>query len=394
MIKTIEVKKGMYLHIHSKYGWYIDSEKKYKSSMLSNIPIERKSNKSSFFNHPNIYVMSGCNGKCKYCYQEEHLNQGFNNLSITEIKKFLDFLEERQDKTQPKIMELFGGEPLLRKDILDIIALIKQRGYHINIATNGTLPILRQKEFIDLCKERVHIRISLDGHTSELHELYRTKGSFGKIVENIHGLVSNHIDTSVKSIIVDNNFPYLYDILCFVRDCLGIKKWNYNVLYQLRTCQKNNVVSSVTHDMMIKEMCKKKYFEFMPMLMQTPFAQMITSVFIKQTKKYRRTYPFLNYDGKIYINDQLIVPEFELGTIDTFREDYWEIIKKIELQRKSCEMCYAEDYCYLGNYGELYMTDRTLISEFPTCDIMRKCVVYLMSQGEYGVEMLKNIYVG
>ena len=389
----IKIEKNKILHILTGKGWYIDNRENANVELLANRSIKRELTAVDVLNNPCIYIMSVCNGTCRYCYQNSHLLKATPNLSFDEIKKFIEWISKYQDHSLTKTIELFGGEPLLRKDIREIILLLKQYGYRISIATNGTLPILQDSSFLSIIKDHVHIRISLDGHTAELHEKYRTPRSFNKIVDNIKILRSAGIDVSVKSIISDYNFPFIEDILYFLRDQLRVEQWNYNVLYKLDTYYENDIVTHIDHRDMIEELCNKKYEKFLPMFKQTPFTQMLTSVFVRKTKRYRRIYIFLNYDKKIYMNDQLIDPEYSVGDLDNLDLQFQDFISMYETERESCKHCYAKDYCYLGNYGELYRKDPTLKSEFPTCDILRKSIIFLMSQQINGINMLKKIYL-
>lgn len=294
----IKINNSEILHIIPGHGWFIDNG--YSGTSNTGLStIVREVSDSDILNHPCIYVMSACNGTCQYCYQNDHLVRTTPNLSFDDIERFIVDMNELQDSRKSKSIELFGGEPLLRNDIMKIIELLKNFGYKIQIATNGTVPILKDSKFLELIRDDVHIRISLDGHTPDLHEKYRTSGSFNIINENIKYLRNAGIDVSVKSIITDNNFSYIEDILRYLRDELDVKQWNYNVLYKLDAYQKNRVVSHIEHFDMVKELCKQKYDQYLPMLRQTPFTQMLTTVFVKHTKRYRRSYIFLNYDKKI-----------------------------------------------------------------------------------------------
>lgn len=391
---TKKIKDNKYLHIEQNCGWYIDTNPDFTEGILPDSEIQRFTSDTFFFNHPNVYLLSGCNGKCKYCYQDGHFSSGNKNLSFNEIKDFIFLIKDKQDKNSPKHIELFGGEPLLRKDIIDILKFLKEENYFIDIATNGTPDILKNEEFLKLCQDNVQIRISLDGHTKELHETYRTPDTFEKIVENIKLLRKNNIEVSVKSIITDNNFQYIEDVLHFVKYELNVENWNYNVLYNLDACKRNGISSKITHSIMVTELCNDKYFEYYPLMRQTPLCQMLISVFTRKSQRYIRTYPFLNYDGNLFINDQLIFPEYSIGSIKRVNDNWKDTVNSIEYERPVCENCLVKKYCYLGNYGELYKVDSSLKSEFPTCDILRDCIFILMEQNENGIKILKKIIGG
>ena len=133
-----------------------------------------------------------------------------------------------------KTVELFGGEPLLRKDITDVLDFLIDKGFNIKIATNGTHSKIQSSNMYKYVNNKnVHFRISLDGHTKDIHEKYRTKNSFEKIVDNVKYLTSNNGNISLKSIITDLNFNYLEDILYYFKTELKVNIWNYNALYNL-----------------------------------------------------------------------------------------------------------------------------------------------------------------
>ena len=66
----------------------------------------------------------------------------------------------------------------------------------------------------------------------------------------------------------------------------------------------------------------------------------------------------------------------------------------ISHERESCKKCINKNFCYLGNYGELYKIDKKLKMEFPTCNTLRLCIFTLMEQNEKGLNILKSILEG
>jgi len=292
-----------------------------------------------------------------------------------------------------KQVQFFGGEPFLRNDIFDFFDFFLARGYYIYVSTNGTLPIFKEKKLINyLSSGKIHIRISLDAHKENLN-VYRGINSFKKVVKNIKHLRKYTNNISIKTIISQNNFDFLSDILKFVKYELKLKYWNYNAIYNLEYAKRNNIKSVITHLDIIKELTKEKYEEFWELMEQTPLAQMLISVYSKESFRYFRTYILLGYDSKIYVNDQLINNDWCLGTIDEFKKDIFiKTQKQIELERESCKECDVKDYCYLGNYGELYNIDKTLQNKFPTCDILKNCILFLMSLKARGFKILNRIF--
>jgi len=59
-----------------------------------------------------LHLTEKCNLRCKYCYEEK----GCKELSFEDIKNIFDLAIKNNDK-KPNIT-FFGGEPLLKKDLI------------------------------------------------------------------------------------------------------------------------------------------------------------------------------------------------------------------------------------------------------------------------------------
>ena len=83
-----------------------------------------------------------CNLRCPFCHNMELVEhpEHFPTFSINDI---LDFLKERKGKLNG--VAITGGEPLLNKDISDLLKPIKELGYPIKLDTNGFFPDMIEK---------------------------------------------------------------------------------------------------------------------------------------------------------------------------------------------------------------------------------------------------------
>ncbi len=83
-----------------------------------------------------------CNLRCPFCHNMELVEhpEKYPEFSITQI---LDFLKERVGKLNG--VAITGGEPLLNRDIGDLLKLIKELGYPIKLDTNGFFPDMIEK---------------------------------------------------------------------------------------------------------------------------------------------------------------------------------------------------------------------------------------------------------
>jgi pyruvate formate lyase activating enzyme len=86
-----------------------------------------------------ILWFAGCNMRCLYCYNPE-IVRGKGTLSL---EKILSFLHSRKNLLDAVVFS--GGECVLHKNILPLIAEVKKMGFLVKIDTNGSSPDVIQK---------------------------------------------------------------------------------------------------------------------------------------------------------------------------------------------------------------------------------------------------------
>lgn len=104
-------------------------------------------------------VTNKCNLNCEYCY--DHASRALkNDLSTEQCHKII----ENISKLKIYDVALEGGEPFMRKDILDLIKHLKEKGIFLDIITNGYLItdkiIYTLRSLLD--KRTDYIQISID----------------------------------------------------------------------------------------------------------------------------------------------------------------------------------------------------------------------------------------
>lgn len=90
------------------------------------------------FMYLETHVMDGCNLKCKGC---THFSNLFSTEADVPLEKFEDDMVRLQEICNIEKIRLLGGEPLLNKDLLNYIKIVKRRFPYsdIHIVTNGLL---------------------------------------------------------------------------------------------------------------------------------------------------------------------------------------------------------------------------------------------------------------
>lgn len=151
----------------------------------------------------NLLITSRCNLKCFYCYVDA-ANRKVQDIEESALHELIDTLYARGTR----LVVLLGGEPLLYKNIGDIIAHIKKKGMVCELITNGYF-VGRHLDTLSLCDS---VCVSLDGDR-EAHDHNRGAGSFDKAVEAIRLLKERGIPTRIKAVFTRNNQRSL-DFLC------------------------------------------------------------------------------------------------------------------------------------------------------------------------------------
>ena len=137
-------------------------------------------------------ITHSCNFLCNHCASDAVCSGTIDDLSAKEIYKIVNNLRSER----PFDITFFGGEPLIRDDIIDLIDLVKAQldTCGISIVTNGSL----LKQFgLDLLQRGVNISVSLDGTSANENDPIRGAGTFREIVENITWLINEKYSHSI-----------------------------------------------------------------------------------------------------------------------------------------------------------------------------------------------------
>jgi Fe-coproporphyrin III synthase len=156
-------------------------------------------------------VTRRCNLKCVHCYSQSEDRDYKNELTLDQGKALIDDLA---GFGSPVVL-FSGGEPLIRKDILELITYAAQKGRRAVLSTNGTL-ITRE------IAEKLHaiglsyVGISLDG-LENVHDNFRGfAGSFVRAMKAIDNCQSAGLKVGLRFTINRRNFqdiPGIFDLV-------------------------------------------------------------------------------------------------------------------------------------------------------------------------------------
>ncbi len=160
-----------------------------------------------------------CGIHCKHCYTDCYNRPGSarNELGTKEVKFILDKIHHAG-----VIWLCFtGGDPLTRKDFLEIYVYAKNKGFIITIFTNAYSMTEKIADYLKKSPPFV-IEITLNAVTKELYEkISRVKGSFEKAMAGIKLITQRRLPLKIKTQVIKDNFKELGKIKEFV-ESLGL----------------------------------------------------------------------------------------------------------------------------------------------------------------------------
>lgn len=173
-----------------------------------------------------IFITHKCNLTCKHCsaFPTREYKDEFNT---SEWINFFDVISNL------KIFEvdISGGEPFVRNDILTLLEYLNKKRIPIRINTNGTLIDKEIAQKISKLNMIKNIQVSLEGSNSEINDKIRGNGSFEKAligIKNLKKYYKNFLTTFVT--VTKYNYNDLENI---VKLCKKLKLNSINFSYMV-----------------------------------------------------------------------------------------------------------------------------------------------------------------
>lgn len=143
-----------------------------------------------------------CNLKCPLCPTGAGLitrKKGF--MALPNFKKIIDEMQDYMIH-----LRLWNwGEPLLNKEIFEMISYAKQKKIFVNLSTNSHL--LNKELSKGLVESGLdELIVSIDGASEETYQVYRKGGDFKKIIDSLKFLIEEKSKLNKKTPFINLQF--------------------------------------------------------------------------------------------------------------------------------------------------------------------------------------------
>lgn len=168
-----------------------------------------KLTKRRFPAHVAISVTNRCNLACTYCFARYN-SRDKDNITTEKMIALIDELCCRGTR----LINLTGGEPLIRKDLGQIIDYITlKKGLKCSLSTNG---LLLEKN-INVVKNISSINISLDGNEKQ-HNRNRGTQDYSKVIGAIELAIRYNIPVSTCTVLNKHNVDCIDEIINLAKE--------------------------------------------------------------------------------------------------------------------------------------------------------------------------------
>ena len=409
-VNTLEWNDHRYYLLPDYLEWYVQKREKPVKQQI--IPKGSKVLGYDFgateFDQLLICVTNRCNIVCDYCFRGYNFSK-IKEISFEDFKMVADHFDQKS--RNQKTFQFTGGEVFVKEGIEHWFKYIHDKGFRIWLTSNGVHQKIRENKLIREIFENnktAHIRISLDGPRAEIHERYRQKNTFNKVIENIKYLLSIGVPVSVKSVITEENVIYVEEMLELCHS-LGLYGWNYNVIRYTgaladipppdstpKTDEKIDYFGYRELGRILTDILERKpYLAYL--LRPSRYGKILNTLYTRTPSAVPMSYYVLKFDGNVYYNDNLHKPEFCAGNIWENGVDAFKGLKEFRQQYdydlNACKSCKIHRFCFQkGDYGELYDIDKTLQAEFPNCNDIRNHYYDLIDLKQRGLKITNDIY--
>ncbi len=345
-------------------------------------------------------VTRACAYACVHCRADAQHTRDPRELTTEESRALID----RLAKFSSPILVFTGGDPMMRKDLAELIAYATQKGLRCSLTPTATaLPTRERLEKVRDAGIR-RIALSLDAPRPEIHDEFRqVPGSWQRTMDILHRAQDVGLSVQVNTTVARHNVDILPEMVPFIQEVNAVQ-WSVFFLVPTGRALVEKMISPEEHE---------KVFNWLYELSQTaPFdikataAPMYRRVTIERKRAEQGAdkaitfqgagfqyadgldrptrgvndgngFLFISHIGEIQPSGFLPLTVGNVRTddvIDVYRNaQVFKDLRSPEKYRGKCGVCEYRDLCG-GQRGRAYSITGDYLESDPACAYLPKTI--------------------
>lgn len=189
-------------------------------------------------------VTRACAYACVHCRANAMHTPDPNELSTEEALRLIDRLAEFGSP----ILVFTGGDPMMRKDLHQLIAYATQKGLRCSLTPTATaLPTTARLEKVRDAGIR-RVALSLDAPRPEIHDNFRqVHGSWQRTMDILQRAQAIGLSVQVNTTVAKHNVDILDEMIPFLQEVNAVQ-WSLFFLVPTGRAQASNMISPEEHE--------------------------------------------------------------------------------------------------------------------------------------------------
>ncbi|MCK5785596.1 MAG: radical SAM protein [Candidatus Sabulitectum sp.] len=294
-----------------------------------------------------VSITDHCPSRCSYCQIPSRCRE---DLSTEQWK---DIFRQIAEAGTMRI-GVWGGEPLARRDIVELCAYARELGMYVSLDSNGYM-IPSRAEILDNID---HLVLSYDG-PKEAHDRNREEGSWEKVTAAFE-VASGKVRLWSITVLTKNNIHLLDEIMETAE--------KYGVMTTFQTLHHNDTLGGNTSDMMPSADEYSKAFQKLLQMKRAGAPILLSNSYLSAASRWQdysktrimdrfygtsckagRAYCNIDVDGTVY-PCSLLIGEYD-GAKNALDGGFKEAFLHLSEKELPCNACTAS--CY-PEYNYLY----------------------------------------
>lgn len=175
------------------------------------------------------HLTERCNLRCSHCYQDGSAKK---DLSLREIKETIAEISETLESwAQTSGMRfapsfnITGGEPFMRRDLMEVLQEFKGLSWPVYLLTNGTLINRDRARALAELGIIKGVQVSVEG-PEEVHNLIRGKGALSQAMWGVKNLLDAGLAVTLNATLSDLNAGHIEEIVLLAQS-VGVQRLGF-----------------------------------------------------------------------------------------------------------------------------------------------------------------------